>query len=259
MKKKLVLLALGTAFLLQLDIYMHATIEQSSTAEVPPITDSTDEKQSDEPSFYLDEESIAESIAEKPVEEANALTFLANPSAEYYELNSDYVGWIEIAGTVIDYPVVRGQDNEFYLEHDFYKEEHILGSIFMDYRNIGMGLDNHTILYGHYTQTGLMFAELDKFLSEEFTEENPTISFQDPYTERTYKIFSVHVAPAGSAYIRTSFQGNELETYYDELKADSKFPIASEFEEDHKLLTLISCNYSVDDGRVYVHAYEVTE
>jgi len=129
----------------------------------------------------------------------------------------------------------------------------------MDYRNIGMGLDDHTILYGHYTQNGLMFADLEKYLSEEFTTENSTISFKEPYTDRTYEIFSVHVAPADSEYIRTSFKDDELEAYYEKLKGDSNFSIDSEFDSDQKLLTLISCNYTVDDGRVYVHAVEVTE
>ncbi|MDZ7835911.1 MAG: class B sortase [Alkalibacterium sp.] len=221
--------------------------------------------------MYSDERAFAEDLADDETdgsandennEEKEAqepFAFASNPSSDYYAMNSDYVGWIEVAGTRIDYPVVRGQDNEFYLEHDFYKEEHILGSIFMDYRNVGMGMDDHTILYGHYTKTGLMFADLDKYLSEEFTQNNSTIVFNDPFTDRTYEIFSVHVAPADSEYIRTSFQDDELEAYYEKLKASSNFPIESEFQEDQKMLTLISCNYTVDDGRVYVHAYEVTE
>ncbi|MFO8068663.1 MAG: class B sortase [Alkalibacterium sp.] len=259
MKKNLLLLALATAFLLQLNVLIRSNIEQSSTAEVPPLSTSADDERIDGATFYTNDEIIAEPIDEKPEEDSNAFTFLSNPSAEYYSLNSDYVGWIEMAGTVIDYPVVRGQDNDFYLEHDFYKEEHILGAIFMDYRNVGMGLDDHSILYGHHTNTGLMFADLEKFLSEEFTAPNSTIEFQDPYSKRTYEIFSVHVSPADSGYIRTSFEGDDLATYYEELKAASSFPIESEFKPDQKLLTLISCNYTVDDGRIYVHAYEVTE
>lgn len=255
MKRKTLLLALATVFLLLLNLSIRSHLEQSSTADVPPPTTDFNETRPTEASIFP----VETSEPDKPVPGSNAFSFLANPSADYYELNSDYVGWLKIGGTVIDYPVVRGQDNEFYLEHDFYKEEHILGSIFMDYRNVGMGLDDHTILYGHYTQTGLMFADLDKFMTEDFTKKNPTISFQDPYTDRTYKIFSVHIASAGSDYIRTSFEDNELKTYYEKLKADSAYPIESEFKEDQKLLTLISCNYSVDDGRVYVHAYEVTD
>lgn len=255
MKRKTLLLALATVFLILLDLSIRSHSEQSSTADVPSLLTETKESSLNQAAIIPVED--AESEDSEPV--SDAFDFLSNPSAEYYEMNADYVGWLEIGGTVIDYPVVRGQDNEFYLEHDFYKEEHILGSIFMDYRNVGMGLDDHTILYGHYAKSGLMFADLDKFLSEDFTEENPTINFQDPYMDRTYKIFSVHVAPAGSDYIRTSFEEDALEMYYEKLKADSAYPIESEFKEDHKLLTLISCNYTVDDGRVYVHAYEVTE
>ena len=59
----------------------------------------------------------------------------------------------------------------------------------MDYRNIGMGVDRHTIIYGHYSQNGQMFGELDKFLNEDFLKENLEFTFGDAYAERRYPIF----------------------------------------------------------------------
>lgn len=255
MRKTSLLVALASLFFLFFILMIQSQLEQSSTASVPSIptenTETTFEQSSILDLNDQESEAIASQVQTFPIQ--------SNPSAKYYDLNSDYVGWLKIGGTVIDYPVVKSSDNKFYLNHDFYKDEHILGAIFMDYRNIGMGQDDHTILYGHYTQSGLMFAELDKFLSESFTNKNPTINFMDPYTKRTYKIFSVHVAEADSNYIKTSFKEDDLKKYAEKLKANSAYPIDSELKESPKLITLISCNYSVDDGRVYVHAYEITE
>lgn len=246
MRRKVLLMGLATIFFVLFILFIQSEIDQSKTAEVPRVTPSLAEV-------------VIDPNTKEDTEETDLYTFLTNPSTNYYELNTDYVGWIQVGGTVIDYPVVRGQDNEFYLDHDFYKEKHVLGAIFMDYRNIGMGLDKHTILYGHHAKTGVMFAELKNFLSKDFTDDNPTIAFQDSYTDRTYQVFSVHVAPASSEFIKTSFKHDELEPYFEKLKTTSQFPIESEFKPDLKILTLISCNYTVNDGRIYVHAYEVTD
>lgn len=120
------------------------------------------------------------------------------------------------------------------------------------------GHDQHTILYGHYTSYGNMFADLEKFLSEDFFNSNQTIVFQDLFTDRTYEIFSVHIAPADPYFINESFNTPDLTKYYEELKELSLFERERDFTGEEKLMTLISCNYTVNDGRVYVHAIEIT-
>lgn len=182
----------------------------------------------------------------------------SNSYSDNVTINQDFTDWLSISNTAIDYPVVKGRDNEFNLEHDFYKDQHPFGSIFMDYRNVGMGYDQHTILYGHYTSNGNMFADLEKFLSEDFFNSNQTIVFQDLFTDRTYEIFSVHIAPADPYFINESFNNPDLTAYYEELKELSLFERETDFTGEEKLMTLISCNYTVNDGRVYVHAIEIT-
>lgn len=261
MTKKKRLILLGALFILQLGAYLYTVLPQLRAVEVPPLesemvdaegeSDYNVENQSEDiPEIQASEEEIEAAVAEAPV-------FTRNPSADYYALNADYMGWISINDTKVDYPVVRGQDNEYYLHHNFYKEKDVLGTIFMDYRNIGMGHDDHTILYGHHNAFGHMFADLEKFLSEDFLNENRQFTFSDPYTDRTYEIISVHFAPANAEYIQTNFKGNEFTEFYNRVKEESLFPLASEFEEGDKLLSLITCNYVVDDGRLYIHALEV--
>ncbi|MDB0579377.1 class B sortase [Salinicoccus roseus] len=192
--------------------------------------------------------------------EAKNYEFSQNPFAEYLSMNPDFTGWITVDNTNIDYPIVKGRDNSYYLKHNFYHEPDSYGAIFMDHRNIGNGHDDHTVIYGHHTDTGHMFADFEKYLSPSFYKDNKTIEIQDLYKKRTYEIFSIHTGPADLSYINQPFQNSNTEEYAELLRSqsiydDSEVPIG----EDAKLLTLISCNYSHDDGRLYVHAVEVTE
>ena len=105
------------------------------------------------------------------------------------ERNPDYVCWIRINGTNIDYPVVRGSDNEKYLHMSFEGEANKAGAIFMDYRNVGSELP-HIIIYGHNLSQGGMFTDLRKFLSSSFLAENNTITLIVNGHEVEFEIFS---------------------------------------------------------------------
>jgi len=101
---------------------------------------------------------------------------------EMRRINSDYVCWIRIDGTNIDYPVVRGPDNDKYLDTSFHGQKSITGTVFMDYRIYGDLLaDNaedlipHIIIYGHNLQQGGIFTDLRKLLNDQFLEDNNRI------------------------------------------------------------------------------------
>jgi sortase B len=91
------------------------------------------------------------------------------------KINPEYICWIKIDGTPIDYPVVRGDDNEKYLTLSFDGEKNAYGSLFMDYRCLGDYVP-HLIIYGHNTKTGDMFGRLRDFLDEKYLAEHPTIT-----------------------------------------------------------------------------------
>jgi len=75
-------------------------------------------------------------------------------------INPDIIGWIVVPGTTINYPIVQGRDNNWYLHHTFRGERNPAGAIFADYLNTPDFSDGHTILYGHNMQRGNMFARL---------------------------------------------------------------------------------------------------
>lgn len=275
MKRKIGLSILALVFFAQLFVVLRTHYVQSNPAEVPSLSQlSNQEEQSESGDNVNEVQDSSEVDLDDVIEETNLpddiddyeiaessimFEFTPNAFSSFLSINPDFTGWLSIENTAIDYPVVRGRDNEFYLEHDFFREAHPLGAIFMDFRNIGNGQDNHTIIYGHHTSTGHMFADLEKFLSEDFFNENRTIVFEDIFSERTYEIFSVHVAPADAYFINESFTNPDMTDYLNDINERSVHQTDTEFTDDTRLLTLISCNYTIDDGRIYVHAVEVTE
>ena len=86
------------------------------------------------------------------------------------EINSDIVGWVRIFGTGIDYPVVQGNDNDYYLARNYRQEFATAGSIFLDYRNDWQ--DDFLIIYGHRMSYGGMFTDIIKFKDQQFFEEH---------------------------------------------------------------------------------------
>ena len=117
------------------------------------------------------------------------------------EINPDTVGYLKIDGTIIDYPVVKGEDNDFYLTHDFYKNESRSGTVMMDYRN-KVTPDGHSanmVLYGHNMQVGTFFATLGEYWrtmydqypegTKSFYKEHPVIRFDTLYERAEWKIF----------------------------------------------------------------------
>ena len=88
------------------------------------------------------------------------------------KINPDIVAWIRIPDTSIDYPVVQGNDDSYYLTHTFKKAEHVAGAIFLDSDNNADFSDDKNIIYGHNMKDGSMFRGLRNFLDDEFLKEH---------------------------------------------------------------------------------------
>ncbi|WP_394869708.1 class B sortase [Clostridioides difficile] len=112
---------------------------------------------------------------------------------ELYDKNNDYRFCLKINNANIDYPVVQGYNNDFYLTHDFYKNYLPLGSIFMDYRN-NFENDKSLIVYGHYMKNKTMFGQLENYTDEAFFKENNLVEIKYKVQTYTYKIFSIYTA-----------------------------------------------------------------
>lgn len=172
---------------------------------------------------------------------------------EMKKINSDYVFWIEIPDTVINYPVVQGVDNQFYLNNNFYGEESISGTIFLDAEN-DLASDRNLILYGHHMRDGSMFAGINKFKEEDFFD-NGKIKIIKDNKEYFYEVFSVRVVDGNDNKIISHFNNDEeFDNYIELLKTESiykKDEINSDFS---KIITLFTCSYEFDNARTIISA-----
>lgn len=88
------------------------------------------------------------------------------------ELTEDYIAWLNVEDTTIDYPIMQGKSNTTYLNKDPYGSFSLSGSIFLDFRNNADFSDSYSLLYGHHMANGFMFGALDDFFDKEFWEEH---------------------------------------------------------------------------------------
>ena len=156
--------------------------------------------------------------------------------------NQDVVGWIRLEGTVLDYPVVQGEDNAYYLDHTVLGEENRAGSIFLDYRNDSAMADANTVIYGHRMNNGSMFAELLNYAEQEYYEAHPTLYLATP--EQDYRL---EVAIAGEAegdldFVTQAWASEEdFEEALGELENISAIDTDVSLEYGDKLVTLFTC------------------
>lgn len=94
--------------------------------------------------------------------------------------NGDYIGWIYCADTPIDYPIVQGEDNEYYLKHTFYGNSNDNGALYMDYRGKGDFSDYINVVYGHNLETDSMFGSLSGYRKQEYYDAHPRMYLFTP-------------------------------------------------------------------------------
>lgn len=171
-----------------------------------------------------------------------------------YNKYEDYRGWIKVDNTNIDYPIVQGKDNSFYLDKDINKNYVSSGSIFMNYLNHGFN-DENTVLFGHHMRNKTMFAQLKKYKEKEFFygNNNIEIEIKDGKTLK-YKVFSVYVTDANDNYIKTNFDNkSEYKEFLDKIKNKSIYKSDINVDENDKIITLSTCSYEFNDARMVVH------
>lgn len=218
-------------------------------------------------SFHQAREDLPKNIEYQDSSEAIAAIFLdeseevAKPKkvSDHFkgllEKNEDTKGWLHIAGTVIDYPVVQAEDNAFYLDRNFEKEKNVAGSIFLDFRNSIDELDQNTVIYGHHMKDGSMFKDLIKFKNEDFVKENPIITFETLYEVTEWEVFAVYNSDIDFNYIAPNFKTEEaFREFFEIVNEKSIYPIQESLTMNDHILTLSTCDYVFDNARWVVQA-----
>ena len=171
-----------------------------------------------------------------------------------YDKYEDYRGWIKIDNTNINYPIVQGKDNLFYLDKDINKNYLSSGSIFMNYLNHGFN-DENTVLFGHHMRNKTMFAQLKKYKEKEFFYGNNDIEIEVENDKvLKYKVFSAYVTDSKDNYIKTNFDDkDQYKEFLEDIKNKSQYKSDIDVNENDKIITLSTCSYEFNDARMVVH------
>lgn len=212
------------------------------------------------------EEPLSESEQQTEEEQEEEPLVILTEYAELHEQNPEMIGWIKIPDTDIDYPVMQSLDsNEYYLQHNFEKEEDKNGCIFLDMRNDFINQDDNLIIYGHNMRSGMMFGSLKNYLEEEFWRNHKTIQFHTLYEKAEYDIIAVCLA-------KVEYQDSDVFRYYNFLNAEDEaafeeykqnieelkvFSDELDMKYGDSLITLSTCNNYVEDGRMFLVAKKI--
>jgi len=169
-------------------------------------------------------------------------------------INPDAVGWILSENTSINYPLVQGRDNSYYLSRLVNNEVNRLGSIFMDYRNKRDFSDEHTLIYGHNMKDGSMFSELELYKEPGYYADHKAI-----YLLTKDQIFRVDViagyvtTPQKIGQIYSSFDTLDArEKYISEARRLSNFQSEVGLSQEDRIVSFFTCDYTTEDSRFVV-------
>lgn len=184
--------------------------------------------------------------------------FLAN-----YDKNPQFAGWIKIEDTMIDYPVMKpAEDNYFYLTHGPDGSRSKYGAIYMDISSDLLNPSTNLILYGHYFRDGSMFGTLKNYKNENYYKEHAIIKFDTLYEEGVYEIISVFTSKVYKKdqnvfkyYQYTNIQSKaKFDEYVSNVKKLSRYEIKETAEYGDSLITLSTCDDWTENGRIAVVA-----
>lgn len=214
---------------------------------------------------YQSEKRVSELLSQVKEDEGRTMSFVEK-YGELLKQNSDMVGWITIEDTKVNYPVMQTpNDEEFYLRRNFDKEYEFRGTPFVNANANLQDEDDNMIIYAHNMDDGTMFGDLRKFTDYSFYETHKTFEFDTIYHNSTYEIFAVFKTvddPDHELYIDyyTFFNAEDEESFNEQIQ---KYKQASYYDTGitpqygDKLLTLSTCEYSNDNGRLVVVARKV--
>ena len=178
---------------------------------------------------------------------------------ELRKINPDIVGWLRIADTKIDYPIVQTGNNETYLNTDFEGKKSVAGAVFLDYECEPDFSGRHNIIYGHNMKNGTMFKDIVKYKDEEYFKEHQDIIVYTPEREYHLRPISALYTDAGGIRRKTKFTTDEsFQAYVEEMTKGCAFGQLPE-EPVGQLWSFITCSYEFNDARTILYAYEVPQ
>lgn len=183
-----------------------------------------------------------------------------------YEMNDDLVGWIKIEGTNVNYPVMQSIGSpDYYLNKNFDKQTSKAGAIYVREACDVFKPSDNVVIYGHYISSGQqMFTHLHKYRNKSFWQSNQYVTFDTIYEHHTYQIFAVFKTSAnpGQGYSYHRFNDaldyKDFDAFVAKVKELSFYDTGITPQYGDKLITLSTCEYTLDNGRLVVVAVQVS-
>ena len=231
--------------------------EQNRQAEARETVEEETLNQHIVPPISLAEEGLPVQQSESAVGEQAMVDLSA-----YLAQNPDFVAWLRIPGTNVDYPVVQTDNPDYYLNHTFSGKSSVVGTLFSladaDYAAPGRNI----AIYGHHLRSSgeKMFTSLMRYKNPDFYEDNQTIVLDSLYHHSEYAIFAVVNMRVGDwEPSRTTFSGDAaFMAFVNRAKSESLYDTGVEVGADDHILTLITCDrsYAGKEGRLVILAVE---
>lgn len=191
---------------------------------------------------------------------------LVNPYKDSFLANKDMAGWLQIPGTIIDYPVMwTPRDEDYYLYKDFNGKYNQNGCLILDTDSSVDPLTTNLIIHGHNMKSGAMFGDLTEYEKYSYYENHKNIILYTKGVQRNYEVIAVF---RSQVYKKTDtvfkfykfFQADtqaEFDDFYNNIKALSIYDTGVTAEFGDNFITLSTCVYHVTNGRFVVVAKEI--
>ena len=182
--------------------------------------------------------------------------------ADLYTANNDFIGWLTIPGTEVDYPVMHTpSDEEFYLKRDFNKEKSSSGTLFLAAKCDALLPSDNVVIYGHNMKAGTMFHDLLKYETEDYYKEHKTFRFDTLLGNYEYEViaaFRTEIKRDDNTFKYYDFinakDKDEFDEFVKKVKSKTPYTIDETAEYGDKLVTLSTCAYHANEGRYVVVA-----
>lgn len=212
-------------------------------------------------------EELKEIINNTTVDNENNINERIEKVKELQKENSDIIGWLEIENSDISYPVLQGEDNDYYMTHNYKKEYSKDGSLFLDKDYDWNIPSTNLLIYGHNNMSSTeMFVGLMKYKEESYYKDHKTIRFTTNEEDAKYEIISVFLSRVYYKsetnvfryyYFINAETEQEFNEYVENSKNASLYDTGVTAEYGDQLLTLSTCSYHTKDGRLAVVAKKI--
>lgn len=199
-------------------------------------------KYNDNKEYYLDLDIVQNDNVNNPVNYEEVLNTI---KIEYG--NDDIVGILEIENTDYVVPILQGEDNDYYLNHDAYGNSNYMGSIYLDYR-VNIDSSRKLLIYGHNSSNiDMPFKILENFYDKDYYDNHKYVNITTSNVKKKYEIFSVYVEPEDFTYMNINFKSEkEYLDHLNKLKSKSMYDTGAVLSSDDEILILQTCSTHKD-------------